>query len=95
MKKILIALVLAPFLGLAAATAVLASEAGYRLDRAPIDPNDVVSLQSGARTFANYCLNCHGAQFMRYNRLSDIGLTETQIKDIMAFLFDPESPINK
>ena len=88
MKKILIALVLAPFLGLAAATAVMASEAGYRLDRAPIDPNDVVSLQSGARTFANYCLNCHGAQFMRYNRLSDIGLTEAQIKDNLLFAGD-------
>jgi ubiquinol-cytochrome c reductase cytochrome c1 subunit len=58
-----------------------AAEAGYPLDRARIDPNDVVSLQAGARTFVNYCLNCHGAQYMRYNRLTDIGLTEAQIKD--------------
>jgi ubiquinol-cytochrome c reductase cytochrome c1 subunit len=58
-----------------------ASEAGYRLDRAPIDPNDQLSLQSGARTFVNYCLNCHGAQYMRYNRLTDLGLTESQIRD--------------
>jgi ubiquinol-cytochrome c reductase cytochrome c1 subunit len=63
------------------APAALAAEAGYPLDRAPIDPRDIVSLQSGARVFANYCLNCHGAQFMRYNRLTEIGLTEAQIKD--------------
>ncbi len=88
MRKILIALVLAPLVGLAATTTVAASEGGYRLDRAPIDPNDVVSLQAGARTFANYCLNCHGAQFMRYNRLADIGLTEAQIKDNLLFAGD-------
>ena len=73
MKKLL-------FWILAAPAAVLASEAGYRLDHAPIDPNNLVSLQAGARTFVNYCLNCHGAQYMRYNRLTDIGLTEDQIK---------------
>ena len=33
------------------------------------------SLQRGARNFANYCLNCHSAQYMRYNRLTDLGLT--------------------
>ncbi len=88
MKKILIALILAPIIGIAAAPSAMGSEAGYRLDRAPIDPNDVVSLQAGARTFANYCLNCHGAQFMRYNKLGDIGLTEAQIRDNLLFAGD-------
>jgi len=74
MKKFLLALLFVP-------AAALASEAGYRLDRAPIDSRDMLSLQAGARTFVNYCLNCHGAQFMRYNRLTDIGLTEAQIRD--------------
>lgn len=59
----------------------LASEAGVKLDRAPIDPMDIVSLQRGAHTFVNYCLNCHSANYMRYNRLRDIGLTEQQIRD--------------
>ena len=85
MKKMLIALVLAPFIGSIAVPSAMGSEGGYRLDRAPIDPNDLVSLQAGARTFANYCLNCHGAQFMRYNRLGDLGLTEAQIKDNLLF----------
>lgn len=86
MKKMLLALIAGPLI--AAAPAAIGSEGGYRLDPAPIDPNDVVSLQAGARTFANYCLNCHGAQFMRYNRLADIGLTEAQIKDNLLFAGD-------
>jgi ubiquinol-cytochrome c reductase cytochrome c1 subunit len=46
------------------------------------------SLQRGARDFANYCLNCHGAQFMRYNRLTDLGLSETQIETNLMFATD-------
>ena len=73
-RKILALLALLPALS-------LASESGLKLDQAPIDPYDSASLQRGARTFVNYCLNCHSAGYMRYNRLQDIGLTETQIRD--------------
>jgi ubiquinol-cytochrome c reductase cytochrome c1 subunit len=52
---------------------------------APIDPNDKASLQRGARTFINNCLNCHSANYMRYNRLLDIGLTEADIKENLLF----------
>jgi len=55
---------------------------------APIDPNDQASLQRGARTFINNCLNCHSANYMRYNRLQDIGLNEKQIKDNLLFAND-------
>ena len=80
MKKLLAALFFAPIVAaFSAAIPAHASEAGYLLDRAPIDPKDMLSLQAGARTFVNYCLNCHGAQFMRYNRLTDLGLSEAQI----------------
>ncbi len=78
MKKILLLLLLAPVLAWAA-------EAGYPLDRSPHEPTDLVSLQSGARLFVNYCLGCHSAQYMRYNRLTEIGLTEQQIKDNLLF----------
>jgi ubiquinol-cytochrome c reductase cytochrome c1 subunit len=54
-----------------------------KLDTAPINPNDKISLQRGARNFVNYCLNCHSAQYMRYSRLEDLGLTEQQIKDYL------------
>src|SRR3954464_14951149 len=70
---------------LAAAPLFAFGAEGYRLDRSPNDPRDLVSLQSGARTYMNYCLGCHGMQFMRYEGLKDIGLTEAQIKDNLMF----------
>ena len=80
---------LAVLLGLPAvlfgSPAAMASEAGVRLDAAPIEPTDVVSLQSGARTFANYCLNCHSASLMRWNRLMELGLNASQIADNLIF----------
>jgi ubiquinol-cytochrome c reductase cytochrome c1 subunit len=68
-----------------APAALFAAEGAYPLDHAPIDPRDLVSLQAGARTFVNYCMGCHGAQYMRYNRLTDLGLTEAQIRDNLMF----------
>jgi ubiquinol-cytochrome c reductase cytochrome c1 subunit len=79
MKKILLAVLLMPFFTLA-----LASEEVH-LDKAPIDVSNHESLQRGARTFVNYCLNCHSANYMRYNRLLEIGLTEKQIKENLLF----------
>lgn len=64
---------------------LLGSEAGYRLDKSPHDPRDIVSLQAGARTFVNYCQGCHGAQYMRFNRLTDLGLTDAQIQEYLLF----------
>lgn len=67
-----------PFL---ATPLVVSASESISLDKAPIDAADHESLQRGARTFVNYCLNCHSANYMRYNRLLEIGLTEKQIKD--------------
>ena len=63
--------------------ALAAEEA--RLESAPIDARDIASLQAGARTFVNYCLTCHSASLMRYNRLRDLGLTDRQIIDNLMF----------
>ncbi len=46
------------------------------------------ALQNGAKLFVNYCLNCHSAAYMRYNRLQDIGLTDDQIKKNLVFAGD-------
>jgi ubiquinol-cytochrome c reductase cytochrome c1 subunit len=62
-----------------------AANEGVKLDHAPIDPNNQASLQRGAKVFVNYCLNCHSAAYMRYNRLQDIGLTDAQIKANLLF----------
>ena len=72
-------------IGLFIAFPAVGAETGYRLDRSPHEPTDLVSLQSGARTFVNYCLGCHGMQYMRYNRLGDLGLSEAQIRDNLMF----------
>jgi ubiquinol-cytochrome c reductase cytochrome c1 subunit len=65
-----------------------AAEGGIAWDKAPVKTNDMAALQNGAKLFVNYCLNCHSAAFMRYNRLRDIGLTEQQIKDNLLFTTD-------
>ncbi len=84
MKKIIFALIAA--VGLM--TGAQASEGGLAWDKAPSKTNDVAALQHGAKLFANYCLNCHSAAFMRFNRLKDIGLTDQQIKDNLLFTTD-------
>jgi len=40
---------------------------------APMEPNlqDLPSLQSGFRLYANYCLGCHSLQYQRYERTAD------------------------
>jgi len=89
MKIIKHTLAAAALLVAAVSTSASASEAGIALDRAPVDRfTDVQALQRGAKMFVNYCLNCHGAQSMRYNRLKDIGLTDQQIKDNLLFTAD-------
>ncbi|BCN37708.1 cytochrome c1 [Alicycliphilus denitrificans] len=84
MKKLILTLVAA--LGLV--TGAQAAEGGIAWDKAPVNVSDTASLQNGAKLFVNYCLNCHSAAFMRFNRLKDIGLTEQQIKDNLLFTTD-------
>jgi ubiquinol-cytochrome c reductase cytochrome c1 subunit len=67
---------------------VQASTDSIAWDKAPVKTNDLSSLQNGAKLFVNYCLNCHSASFMRFNRLKDIGLSEQQIKDNLLFTTD-------
>lgn len=76
-KRLLLAAVVAPTLAIAAAPTV-------QLDRAPVSM-DPASLQHGAKLFVNYCLNCHSASFMRYNKLTEIGLSEEAIRDNLMF----------
>lgn len=80
-------------IGLLAACSMAAwgAEAGLPLDHFPKERvTDVAALQRGVKLFVNYCLNCHAAAAMRYNRLSDpaVGLTAEQIKDNLLFTAD-------
>lgn len=81
MKKILAFLLFVPALAWAASGHV-------QLDHAPINLHDRLSLQRGAQIFVNHCLNCHSASAMRYTRLTDLGLSEAQIKDNLVFTGD-------
>ena len=85
MKKLLAIFALA---GLVFAAPVMANEGGTPLDPAPNQSSDTAALQRGAHLFVNYCLNCHGASAMRYNRLRDIGLSEEQIQKNLLFTSD-------
>jgi ubiquinol-cytochrome c reductase cytochrome c1 subunit len=64
------------------------AEGGVHLDRAPDRITDLAALQNGAKLFVNYCLNCHSASAMRYNKLTDLGLTEEEIKKNLLFSRD-------
>ena len=85
MKKFILMMIAA--LGIATG-AQAAGDGGLAWDKAPARTNDLGALQNGAKIFVNYCLNCHSAAYVRYNRLTDIGLTEAQIKDNLLFAGD-------
>jgi ubiquinol-cytochrome c reductase cytochrome c1 subunit len=92
MKKFILSLLAS----LAMATSAFAAGGGIAWDKFPADKlNDVAALQNGAKLFVNYCLNCHSASFMRYNRMREIGLTEQQIKDNLMFATDKVGDLMK
>jgi ubiquinol-cytochrome c reductase cytochrome c1 subunit len=81
---------LALLLSLAGAAAlpsvVVAAEHGGFIQSAHTDVNNTASLQRGARNFVNYCMGCHSARYVRYNRMGvDLGLTEQQVIENLMF----------
>lgn len=87
MKKFILSVILVLTSALSAVPS-FAAGASIPWDKAPDRLNDLGALQNGAKLFVNYCLNCHAASYMRFNRLTDIGLTEQQIKDNLLFTTD-------
>lgn len=82
MKKIFLSLLIS-FGCLSAASA---NTGAYPLDTFPVEKmSDLGALQNGAKLFVNYCLNCHSAAYMRYNRMKDLGLTDIEIKNNLLF----------
>ncbi|MGD8383852.1 MAG: cytochrome c1 [Lysobacterales bacterium] len=80
-------------------TALAAEEEG--LEPSGVNLRDMASLQRGAKLFVNYCMGCHSAKFMRYNRLAeDLDMSEdlvvqnlvfsdAKIGDTMSIAMDP------
>lgn len=81
MKRLVIAglLLLAP-------AWVFAASGGIKLENANIDPNNIQSLQRGARLFVNFCLSCHSAELMRYERIGkDLGIEDKLVEENLMF----------
>lgn len=67
-----------------AGSAVAQHEAA--LDEANNNVANTASLQRGAKYFVNYCLGCHSAKYVRYNRLGqDLQLSDQQLLDNLMF----------
>jgi ubiquinol-cytochrome c reductase cytochrome c1 subunit len=64
----------------------MAAGGEVHLDHAPIDISDMDSVKRGAKHFADYCLSCHGAKYMRYNRIAkDTGMSDEELRETMIF----------
>lgn len=64
----------------------LFGHAAYPLDKVDIDLRDKAAMQDGLKTFANYCLGCHGMKFQRYERVAtDLGISEEDMMENIVF----------
>ncbi len=58
-------------------------------DKIEIDWDDKAAMQRGARTFVNYCMSCHSAEFSRYNRVgADLGIADDLVLENLVFTTD-------
>ena len=68
------------------AAAVLATENDSGAYRIKVDTANVQSVQRGARIFVNYCMGCHAAAYMRFNRLgADLEISDDVLKSNFMF----------
>ena len=76
---------LAPIM-LFASTMLFAASEGGHVEHSGVNTRDIAALQRGAKLFVNYCLSCHSAEYMRYNRLAeDLDLSEDMVKQNLMF----------
>ena len=69
---------------LALAPAFALADEGPEMLKADVNLNNTASLQRGAKYFVNYCMGCHSAQYVRYNRVADdLGLTDAQLESYL------------
>ena len=57
-----------------------------KLSHMKVDLSNQQSLQRGAKIFINYCLSCHSAAYMRYNRMGqDLSISDDVLKENLMF----------
>ena len=62
---------------------------GANLQHADIQPDNIASLQRGARNFMNYCSGCHSAKYVRFSTIGkDLDLSDEQLSDNLMFNAD-------
>jgi ubiquinol-cytochrome c reductase cytochrome c1 subunit len=63
------------------------------LEQANNNIANMPSLQRGAKYFVNYCMGCHSAKYVRYNRLAeDLQISEDQL--VRNLMFTGERPFD-
>jgi ubiquinol-cytochrome c reductase cytochrome c1 subunit len=66
--------------GVLALSGVCLAEEGGGLQEAGTHVTNIASLQSGARTFFNYCSGCHSLKYVRYSRIAqDLQLSDDDV----------------
>ena len=76
------ALIKVAVLALLPMVAVASGGGDEGLDPVDINLADKASLQRGAKTFVNYCLSCHSAAYMRYERMgTELGINEELLRE--------------
>lgn len=64
----------------------ISASSGHPTYIASLDVSDKQSLQRGARVFMNYCMGCHSASYMRYNRMADdLGIEDAVLQSNLMF----------
>ncbi len=68
---------------------VHAASGQTHLYKANVDLSNETSLQQGARLFINYCMGCHSANYMRFNRFGeDLGIADEALNANFMFATD-------
>ena len=81
MKKIALCFLLGLFSG-----GAFAAGGGGDLMDAQVDVSDTASLQRGAKLFANNCMGCHSAEYMRWNALPEgLGVSMETIEETLIY----------
>ncbi|HQV81109.1 MAG: cytochrome c1 [Agitococcus sp.] len=89
MKKffLLFALMLSPALAMASGGGACGDL--HECEKAPVDLHNKASLQNGAKVFISYCLGCHSAKYLRYERMAqDLEIDPKLVEEYMMFTTD-------
>jgi ubiquinol-cytochrome c reductase cytochrome c1 subunit len=88
MKKLIITILLSVL----PVMAMAAGGGAVQLQSANNDLSDQESLQRGAKYFVNYCMGCHSAKYVRYEKVAEAtGLTNDEV--INNFMFSDNKKI--